>query len=879
MDNGYELYCLTDPNFYDSAVLNVAADSEFALARRPAPDGWNRLTTGDWAEWAPEDLDLPSQGWKIHASACTESAEEILQAVWDYCVPRRIAFKFIRSQQLLFLRNAKYANRGASGKFVTIYPADETQFGEILQNLGEILDGQPGPYILSDLRWGAGPLFARYGGFAERHCVGPNGALEAAIEDGSGELVPDRRGATFRVPEWVTLPDCLAPHLAARNSASVNDLPYRIDRALHFSNGGGVYAGVERATDEPVVLKEARPHAGLALDGADAVTRLARERDMLTLVAGLDVPAVRDHFTIAEHHFLVMDFVEGESLNAHLVDRSPATWHDTDRPAVAEYTAWALDVHARLERAVAAVHERGVILNDLHPSNVLIAPDGRISLIDLETAWKEGEDRSQTMADPGFMAPRGCTGYDIDRYALACLRLYAFLPLTDLFTLDCAKARHLADQIAEIFPVPLEFLNEAVDTITAAHAPQMAAASAARKRPRLEPDAAGWHEARASMTQAILASATPERDDRLFPGDIKQFDTTGGGLNIAHGAAGVLYALDATGAGRHPDYEEWLVRRAMEPQPGTPIGFYDGLHGIAHVLDHLDRRDDALALLEICNGELDGKLEKLGLDLYGGLAGIALNLAHFAAVTADSSLWEATLHVADIVADRLGDENSVGGVSGGGHPYAGLTRGSSGPALLFLRLYERFGDTTLLDFAATAIRQDLRRCVMREDSNTMEVNEGWRTMPYLADGSVGIGIVLDDYLAYREDEQFAHAAAAIRRAADYAFYIYPALLSGRAGMLLYHARSRASGSAHLDGAIADHVRRLAWHALPYEGHLAFPGERLLRLSMDIATGTAGVLLALGAALHDDPVHLPFLAALPEQRRPKVPDKPLAVERR
>jgi hypothetical protein len=60
--------------------------------------------------------------------------------------------------------------------------------------------------------------------------------------------------------------------------------------------------------------------------------------------------------------------------------------------------------------------------------------------------------------------------------------------------------------------------------------------------------------------------------------------------------------------------------------------------------------------------------------------------------------------------------------------------------------------------------------------------------------------------------------------------------------------------SHLDGAIADHVHRLAWHALPYEGHLAFPGHRLLRLSMDLATGTAGVLLALGAALHDEPVH-------------------------
>ena len=108
-------------------------------------------------------------------------------------------------------------------------------------------------------------------------------------------------------------------------------------------------------------------------------------------------------------------------------------------------------------------------------------------------------------------------------------------------------------------------------------------------------------------------------------------------------------------------------------------------------------------------------------------------------------------------------------------------RGSSGPALLFLRLYERFGDERLLDLAATALRQDLRRCMVREDSGSMEVNEGWRTMPYLADGSVGIGMVLDDYLAHREDEQFAAAVPAIRRAADSASTSIPALFSGRAG--------------------------------------------------------------------------------------------------
>ncbi|HEV2061816.1 MAG TPA: hypothetical protein VGR12_03105, partial [Solirubrobacteraceae bacterium] len=68
--------------------------------------------------------------------------------------------------------------------------------------------------------------------------------------------------------------------------------------------------------------------------------------------------------------------------------------------------------------------------------------------------------------------------------------------------------------------------------------------------------------------------------------------------------------------------------------------------------------------------------------------------------------------------------------------------------------------------------------------------------------------------------------------------------------------------------VAAHVRRLGWHALNYRGDLAFPGQELLRLSMDLATGTAGVLLAVGTALHDEPVELPLLGAPARDARPR-----------
>ncbi|MEU8304612.1 class III lanthionine synthetase LanKC [Actinomadura sp. NPDC048955] len=834
VDKGYELYCLADELFYDAPPVTRSTD--FDITRRELPAGWEKVFGDEWVVYVPPVQRTPEQGWKVHVSGCLESAEESLAGTWEYCVARGIEFKHLRGPGTLRRRNAKYAPRGASGKLVTIYPEDERELAEVLAGLGARLEGLPGPYILSDLRIGEGPLHVRYGGFAERRCLDEQGRLVPALRDGSGELVPDRRDPVFSVPGWVPLPACLESHLRARGATTTTDLPYRIDNALHFSNGGGVYAATDTRSGTKVVLKEGRPYAGLAADGADAVTRLRRERDILEKLDGIEgVPAVLDWFTLGEHHFLVQEFIEGRTLNTFFAERHPMLDPEPDPAKTAEYTKWALRVHEGVERVVAAIHERGVVFNDLHMFNVMVRPDDSVALIDFETAAPAADGGRQTLANPAFLAPPDRRGADVDRYSLACLRLALFVPLTTLFVIDRGKARQLADLIAENFPVPRAFLDEAVAQIARDAAPAPA--------PAFAPDAPGWERARDALAQAILESATPGRVDRLFPGDVEQF--SGASLGLAHGAAGVLYALDATGAGRVAAHEEWLAERASNPRRGTGIGLYDGLMGAAYVLSRLGHRDAALTAVRHCLGE---RWERLGDDLYGGLPGFALGLDHLARATGDVFLREAGRRCVEIVAERAG-----GG--GGGRP--GLMYGGAGAALMFVRAYERDGDPGLLDLAASALRRDLTACVT-DHNGALHVDQGGRVLPYLGRGSVGIGLVLDEYLAHRPDERFEAARDAIRVAATSRYYAQPSLFSGRAGMLLYLARHARSGAGPKDGArVAGHVRDLAWHALPYAGGLAMPGEHMYRLSMDLATGTAGVLLALGAALHDPAPGLPF----------------------
>ncbi|MGR3867905.1 class III lanthionine synthetase LanKC [Streptomyces graminifolii] len=859
MDKRYEVYALADRHFYETPDRLSAAGAEtaaplFETARREVPEGWSSARIGDWLTLTPLDEDGgplpgPAQGWKIHASAVRANADRVAAIVWDYCVPRRIPFKFVPGPHLLHLRNTKYAGRDTSGKFVTIYPTDEAQLQEILSELGKLLEGFEGPYILTDLRWHDGPLYVRYGAFARAFVVDERGSLVSAVRDGSGELVPDRRAPSFQVPEWVTLPAFLEPQLAARNTTTVGELPYRIEKALHFSNGGGVYAGTDTRDGRKVVLKEGRPHAGLASDGADAIVRLEREKLALERVAGTGVvPEVRDWFLLGEHRFLVMDFIEGRPLNSFFAERHPLLTPDPDPDAVAAYTAWALRIHAAVERAMEAVHERGIVFNDLHIFNVIVAPDEEsVFLIDFEAAAPAEENGRQVVAHPGFFAPPDRRGIDVDRYALACLRLALFLPVTTLFVVDRGKAAHLAEVIAGQFPdVPKEFLDRAVTEITRG----TDTIAPAFVRP------GDWPYSRDSMVKAILASATPDRDDRLFPGDVAQF-SDGGGLGLAHGAAGVLYALDATGADRHEEGERWLLDRTAPPPVGTPLGLYDGLAGVAHVLDRLGHRQRALDLID---GILAERWQNLSSDLHGGLAGLGLVLGQLAADTGESELRERAAEAADILVRRLAEPRPASP-----RRRAGLLRGASGPALFLLRQYESTGDKRLLDAATAALRQDLECCVVQRGGG-LEVDEGWRTLPYLGDGSVGLGMVLDDLLAHVPDEtgEFERARAGILAAATSRFYAQPGLFQGRAGMILHLARTTEPGAAA--HRLAEQVAGLGWFAMSYEGQLAFPGHQMMRLSMDLGTGTAGCLLALGAAF-GDAESAPGLPFLPPLRRP------------
>ncbi|MFI6908286.1 class III lanthionine synthetase LanKC [Nonomuraea sp. NPDC050394] len=870
----YFEYCFADRLFYDEPGKWAAAQKGYKQAEAPAPEGWRTVRKGPWFNYMCGAATMLSQGWKIHISATRETAQQVLDVTAEYCLAGQISFKFLTSEAAFIGRNLKYADRGGSGKFITIYPTSDEQLKQVLDDLDPRLRGLGGPYILSDLRWKDGPLYLRYGGFVERVTRNDLGEPAMAIETPDGELVVDQRDPVFYVPDWVRPPAFLDSHLRERRDGEAPaDFPYDIESAVHFSNGGGIYVAIEKATGRKVILKEARPGAGLDQVGRDAVSRLKREHEFLVKLTDLDaVVDCYDYFELWEHHFLVQEFVDGVTLNKRMVHRTPLIQFEPTEETIREFAEWAVDITAQIDEVVARLHERGIAFGDLHPNNIMITEEGQVKLIDFELATYVDQEQRIGMGAPGFVPPDKRESLAADRYALGCLKIAPFVPLTVLITLDTTRARALVDFVRQRFPMP-EGWGESVLGLLDLGSSEWAGSQEQMTHTSEVIAGGDWQEIEASMARAVWASATPEREDRLFPGDVEQF--TLGGLGFGYGAAGVLYALAKSGYGRREEYERWLLERVRHHQGLHRIGFYDGLHGIAHAFEEIGNREAALEVLD--------RIDTIGHvsladELMSGLSGVALNQLYFAGRLDDQGLRDSAIKAANQIGERLVNQPPKPVDDNGKHRRAGLLYGMSGPALLFVRLFEATGDDTYLDLAEQAIGHELECCAHVEETDVLFVNEGWRMMPYIGTGSAGVGLALSELLRHRRTEDLSVAMDRLRRAAHAEFHVCPMVFFGTAGQMgfLNHLRTLYPDTTRLDELIAVKRERLRLHMVGLRGEIAFPGDQLMRLSMDFGTGSAGILHALAgvrdASLPLLPFLRPFAGAERGKEAPAHPDE-------
>jgi serine/threonine protein kinase len=204
---------------------------------------------------------------------------------------------------------------------------------------------------------------------------------------------------------------------------------YELRREVGRGGMSVVYEAYDRHTEQTVALKVLNAPTGISPDQAELI--LSQFLCEARAVAGLSHPNVIAIYDTGEEngrHFLVMEFLEGETLRERLV-RGPMTL-DQAEPVLRQVAA-ALD----------AVHTRGILHGDIKPSNVLLSIDGTAKLLDFGIALHI-DDCAQVIAgplmgSPAYLSPeqirgnRGSAASDI--WALGTL-LYEMLAGRPAFT-------------------------------------------------------------------------------------------------------------------------------------------------------------------------------------------------------------------------------------------------------------------------------------------------------------------------------------------------------------------------------------------------------------------------------------------------------------
>ncbi len=132
----------------------------------------------------------------------------------------------------------------------------------------------------------------------------------------------------------------------------------------------------------------------------EATENFKREALLLAGLTHPNLPSIYDHFSEAGRWYLVMDFIEGETLEERL-NKEPE-----GRLSVEE----AQRIGIQLCTVLGYLHGRQppIIFRDLKPANIMMTPDGHLYLIDFGIArhFKPGQAKDTiAFGSPGYAAP------------------------------------------------------------------------------------------------------------------------------------------------------------------------------------------------------------------------------------------------------------------------------------------------------------------------------------------------------------------------------------------------------------------------------------------------------------------------------------------
>jgi serine/threonine protein kinase len=177
---------------------------------------------------------------------------------------------------------------------------------------------------------------------------------------------------------------------------------YEILETLGRGGMGCVYKVADRFQKGKILAAKELLSGNLSAEKAqEALTQFQNEARILARLTHPNLPKVYDYFSLPGRHYIIMEFVKGKTLEKILEARK-------GRPVDERLTlSWALQI-SKTMYFLSVQKPRPIVFRDLKPSNIMIARDGRVKLIDFGIARFFKEDKHEdtyVYGTPGYAAP------------------------------------------------------------------------------------------------------------------------------------------------------------------------------------------------------------------------------------------------------------------------------------------------------------------------------------------------------------------------------------------------------------------------------------------------------------------------------------------
>lgn len=348
------------------------------------------------------------QGWTLHLSTILSQVQEMYIAVIPFLMSEQVPFKIIIDDETCDLILSGYMGLVQLGKVICIYPSNEEQALHLAKKLVTLTKRFKGPAILTDIFLG-GAVYTRYGSCQPIVKSDKSGKKEDYIYNNKGQMVKDEYSIPFSLPTYISWPFGELANPKSPVSKKILKNIYKTVEVLKHDPRGNVYKAFHLKslfTVTKCLIKQGNDNMSSDDYGRTIYDRLSWQQELYqNLHEYIPMPAIYDLFQEDGASYLVMEFIEGNSLNDQLklMNIGGANWLDFSSEMALKH----IDYLVNIATIIAKMHEKGYVHRDIAPGNFLIDSKEKIYLIDLELAYSITMNKPSppfTVGTAGFMS-------------------------------------------------------------------------------------------------------------------------------------------------------------------------------------------------------------------------------------------------------------------------------------------------------------------------------------------------------------------------------------------------------------------------------------------------------------------------------------------